>query len=93
MDELRRQIARRLFESGVSSVSDDVIVTCGATEAINLCLRAVANPGDTIAIESPTYFGILQTIESLGMRTIEIPTHPRDGVSRRAGKGNQAASN
>lgn len=80
MEELRRQIARRLFESGVSSVSDDVIVTCGATEAINLCLRAVAKPGDAIAVESPTYFGILQMIESLGLRAIEISTHPREGV-------------
>jgi DNA-binding transcriptional MocR family regulator len=80
MEELRRQIARRTFESGVSSVSDDVIVTCGATEAINLCLRAVVKPGDTIAVESPTYFGILQMIESLGLRAIEIPTQARDGV-------------
>nr|MBA2735858.1 PLP-dependent aminotransferase family protein [Pyrinomonadaceae bacterium] len=80
MDELRRQIARRLFESGVNAVSGDVIVTCGATEAINLCLRAVTSPGDAVAVESPTYFGILQTIESLGLRAIEIPTHPREGV-------------
>lgn len=80
MDELRRQIARRSFESGVNVVSEDVIVTCGATEAINLCLRAVAKPDDTIAVESPAYFGNLQTIESLGMRAIEIATDPRDGV-------------
>lgn len=56
IDELRRQIAKRLFDSGVSAVSGDVIVTCGATEAINLCLRAVASPGDAVAVESPTYF-------------------------------------
>lgn len=84
MNELRRQIARSSFESGISSASEDVIVTCGATEAINLCLRAVAKPGDTIAVESPTYFGILQTIESLGLRAIEISTHPSDGVCLKA---------
>lgn len=61
-------------------MSGDVIVTCGATEAINLCLRAVAKPGDAIAVESPTYFGILQTIESLDLRAVEIPTRPREGV-------------
>jgi DNA-binding transcriptional MocR family regulator len=38
------------------------------------CLRAVAKPGDTIAIESPTFFGILQIIQSLGMRASRIPT-------------------
>jgi DNA-binding transcriptional MocR family regulator len=47
---------------------------------LNLCLRAVAKPGDTIAIESPTYYGILQIIEALGMKACEIPTFPREGV-------------
>jgi DNA-binding transcriptional MocR family regulator len=47
-------------------------------------VRAVARPGDTIAIESPTYFGILQIIESLGMKALEIPTDPRTGISLEA---------
>jgi DNA-binding transcriptional MocR family regulator len=45
-----------------------------------LCLRAVTKPGDTVAIESPTYFGILQILEVLGLRAAEIPTHPKEGV-------------
>lgn len=57
------------------------MTTCGCMEALNLCLRAVAKPGDTIAIESPAYFGVLQCIESLGLKALEIPTHPRDGAS------------
>jgi DNA-binding transcriptional MocR family regulator len=77
---LRDQIARRAMEAGCTLAPDDIIVTVGATEALNLCLRAVANPGDVIAIESPTFFGILQIIESLGMRVCEIPTDPRDGI-------------
>jgi DNA-binding transcriptional MocR family regulator len=40
----------------------------------------VAKPGDTIAIESPTYYGILQIIEALGLKACEIPTFPREGV-------------
>ena len=68
------------MEAGCTLSPDDIIVTCGATEALNLSLRAVAKPGDTIAIESPTFFGILQTIESLGMRVCEIPTYPRAGI-------------
>ncbi len=77
---LRGQIARRAMEAGCTLAPDDIITTCGATEALNLCLRAVAKPGDIIGIESPTYFGILQIIESLGMRVCEIPTFPREGV-------------
>jgi DNA-binding transcriptional MocR family regulator len=77
---LRVQIARRAMEAGCILAPDDIITTVGATEALNLCLRAVAKPGDVIAIESPTFFGILQIIESLGMRVCEIPTFPRHGV-------------
>ena len=77
---LRTQIARRAMESGCTLSPDEIVTTCGCQEALNLCLRAVAKPGDTIGIESPTYYGILQIIESLGMKACEIPTYPRDGV-------------
>ncbi len=77
---LRVQVARRAMEAGCTLAPDDIITTVGATEAINLCLRAVARPGDVIAIESPTFFNILQIIESLGMRVCEIPTYPRHGI-------------
>lgn len=78
---LRTQIARRSLEAGCALSPDEIVITCGAMEALNLCLRVVAKAGDTIAIESPTYFGVLQCIESLGLKAVEIPTHPRDGVS------------
>jgi DNA-binding transcriptional MocR family regulator len=77
---LRVQVARRTMEAGCTLAPDDIITTVGVTEALNLCLRAVANPGDVIGIESPAFFGILQIIESLGMRVCEIPTYPREGV-------------
>jgi DNA-binding transcriptional MocR family regulator len=80
-EELRRQIARHALNWGCNLVADDVIVTNGCMEAVNLCLRAVAKAGDIIALESPTYFGLLQIIESLGMKALEIPTHPRTGIS------------
>ncbi len=77
---LRTQIARHMLDAGCLLSPDDLIITCGATEALSLCLRAVAKAGDTIAIESPTFFGILQMIESLGMKACEIPTYPREGI-------------
>jgi DNA-binding transcriptional MocR family regulator len=78
---LRRQIARRSLDFGCSFAAEDIVITCGAMEALNLCLRAVAGPGDVIAIESPTYYGVLLAIESLGMKALEIPTHPRTGMN------------
>ena len=77
---LRRQIARRSVECGVALGEDDLCTTIGATEAMCLALRAIARPGDVIAIESPAYFGVLQAIRSLGLRVLEIPANPRTGI-------------
>jgi DNA-binding transcriptional MocR family regulator len=76
---LRRALARRSVTWGCALTEHDFVCTIGATEAITLALRAVARPGDAILVESPTYFGILQTIEGLGMRVVEVPAHPRTG--------------
>ena len=82
--ELRKQIARLMRDSGVRCTPDDIIITNGCLEALGLALRAVAKRGDTIAIESPTYFGVLQVIESLGMKALEIPTHASTGIDLEA---------
>lgn len=77
---LRRQLARRSLDWGCSLGEDELLTTVGATEAIHLSLGAVARAGDTIAVESPTYFGILQAIEALGMKALEIPASARTGL-------------
>ena len=77
---LRRALARRALDWGVKILPEEIITTCGCTEAIVLCLRSVTRSGDTVAIESPTYFGLIQIIEQLGLRPLEIPTHPRTGM-------------
>jgi len=79
-EPLRRQIARRSLEMGCSLSPRDVTITCGALEALNLSILAVVRPGDVIALESPTYFAILESAASLGMKVIEIPTHPQTGM-------------
>ncbi len=79
--ELRVQIAKRMAESGCRVSAGEIVITNGCQEALTLCLRAVAEPGDIIAIESPAFVGLLQTIEALGMQAMEIPTDPRKGIS------------
>jgi DNA-binding transcriptional MocR family regulator len=79
--DLRVQIARRAALAGCAFGPDDVVVTSGCQEALLLCLRAISSPGDTIAVESPTFYGTLQAIRSLGLRALEIPTHPETGIS------------
>lgn len=78
--ELRRQIARRYLAAGARVPPEDIVVTSGAMEALNLCLAAVTQPGDTVAVESPAFYGCLQALERRGLRALEIPSHPRHGV-------------
>jgi DNA-binding transcriptional MocR family regulator len=79
-EELRKQIARISFNWGGKITADEVVITSGCMEALVMCLRAVTKPGDTIAVESPAYFGIYQVIESLGLKLIEISTDPCTGL-------------
>ncbi len=80
-EPLRVQIARRALVTGLSLAPDDVVITSGCSEAVSLCLRAVCRRGDTVAIESPICFDALQCLEAMGLQALEIPTHPRDGIS------------
>lgn len=78
--DLRRQIARLSFSAGCNLSADDIIITSGSMEAISISLRAVTKPGDTVAIESPMYYGIIDLLSSLGLRAAEIATHPCNGL-------------
>ena len=82
--DLRNVLSKRLREYGCRLNADDLIVTNGCLEALSICLRAVAKPGDTIAIESPGFVGLFQLIESLGFKALEIPCHSVDGMSLEA---------
>lgn len=78
---LRSAIARRSMMWGHAVAPEDVLVTCGCTEALHLALKAIAQPGDTIAIESPNYFGFMPVLQALHLKVIEIPTDAVDGIS------------
>lgn len=78
--ELIRQIARRHLENGLAVDAGEIIITTGATEALNLCLQAVAPAGSAIAVESPTYYAVLQAVARMGMRAVEIATDPGQGI-------------
>ncbi len=78
---LRRQIARYVADMGIQVDADEIIVTCGAMEALYLALRSLTRPGDSVIIASPTYHCFLQLIENCGLRAIELPSDPQRGVS------------
>jgi len=77
---LRRQVALRYLGDGMQVPADEIVVTNGALEALNLCLAAVTRPGDSVIVESPTFYAALQALERMGLRAIEVPTHPGEGI-------------
>jgi DNA-binding transcriptional MocR family regulator len=80
-EPLRHEVARRLLTAGCSVSPDQIVTTNGTFEAVYLSLKAVTRPGDTVAIESPTYYGLLEALEVLHLKALELPTHPREGMS------------
>jgi DNA-binding transcriptional MocR family regulator len=80
-ESLRHEVARRLLNAGCAVSPDQIITTNGTFEAVYQSLMAVTQPGDTVAIESPTYYGLLEALETLHLKALELPTHPRDGLS------------
>jgi DNA-binding transcriptional MocR family regulator len=77
---LRRQIARLVYRQGATCLPDDIIVTSGSTEALNLSIRAVSRPGDVVAVESPSCYETLQLLEALHLRALEMPHVRHTGV-------------
>ncbi len=82
--ELRNALARQMLGHACHIGADDIITTNGCLEAVSLCLRAVADPGDTILMEAPVFHCFLQLIEDLNMYVIELPGCPDTGMDPRA---------
>ena len=77
---LRDALRRRYALQGVALTEQELVITNGAMEALNLCLQAVTSPGDLVVVESPTFYAALQALERLKLRAVEVATDPRDGV-------------
>ncbi len=78
--KLRRQIARRMMGQINSASPDSIVITNGCMEAVALSLMTVTEPGDTVALESPTYFGYMQILKELKLSIVEIPTLSGHGI-------------
>ncbi|TLD71879.1 PLP-dependent aminotransferase family protein [Phragmitibacter flavus] len=83
---LREQLSRRSLDWGCALSPDDFIITNGATEALHLALSVTTQPGDTVLIESPTYYGVLTILSHLKLRAIGVPTCPQRGLDLNAAK-------
>ncbi len=77
---LRHEIARRSLEWGCALKAGDFIVTVGATEAVSLALQVTCEPGDTVAVESPTYFGFARMLRELKLKALPVPVDSARGI-------------
>lgn len=93
---LRREIAKRMSMYGAPTTADEVVITSGTMDALTLTLGQLCEPGDTVLVESPTYFGILQAVEHLRLKVVEVPNQPGAGIDaeavRRAARNNKLAA-
>jgi DNA-binding transcriptional MocR family regulator len=78
--QLRRQIALRYMVGWLMLPMEELLITNGALEALNLCLQAVTEPGDLVAVEAPAFYACLQVLERLKLKAVEIPVQPREGM-------------
>ncbi|MFJ5292105.1 PLP-dependent aminotransferase family protein [Streptomyces sp. NPDC088348] len=74
--ELREWFARGI---GGPVTAADVLVTAGGQSALSTALRALAPPGASVLVESPTYPGMLAVARAAGLRPVPVPVDP-DGV-------------
>jgi DNA-binding transcriptional MocR family regulator len=81
---LRDAVALRALHLGCALRGEDIVITAGCIHAISLCLQAVTQPGDLVAVESPTFFGFLDLLEAMNLKVLAIPSDPRTGVSLHA---------
>jgi|UPI0003FF5EE6 DNA-binding transcriptional MocR family regulator len=77
---LQQALSQHLQQREVHCTPEQLLITNGCTEALRIALGECTRPGDVVAIESPTYFTILQQLESLGLKALEVPTSPETGI-------------
>ena len=77
---LRKELSRRSLDWGCSFSADEFVVTVGASEALHLALLTLTKPGDTVMVESPSYYGTLNLMARLKLRVLAIPACPGEGL-------------
>ena len=81
---LRKMIAQRYAMQGIATDADDIVITSGGLDALNLSLQALTQPGDYILLQQTTFYGAWQAAERLGLKVITLPEHPTHGFDLQA---------
>ncbi|MEB0041612.1 MULTISPECIES: PLP-dependent aminotransferase family protein [unclassified Pseudomonas] len=81
---LREQVARLMLDSGCQLTTNELVITTGCSEALSTSLRAICQTGDIVAVDSPSFHGVMQMLKGFGLKALEIPTDPITGISLEA---------
>ena len=85
--QLRVALADHLHERSVDATPGDILVTSGVTQGLALAAAALAQPGDVVLVEQPTYIGFLHQLRMAGLQPVSVPLDA-DGIRlEAAGQG------
>lgn len=76
---LREMIARHTARYGISVTADNILITSGSQQALDLIGKVFINRGDRILVEAPTYLGALQAWNAYGAEYVTVPMD-KDGM-------------
>jgi len=78
-EPLREMIARHIARYGIKAKADNVLITCGSQQALDLIGKLFINAGDRVLVEAPTYLGALQAFDVYGAEYVSVHTD-HDGL-------------
>src|SRR5437660_6260414 len=73
-EPLREMIARHIARYGIKAKSENVLITSGSQQALDLIGKLLINPGDRVLVEAPTYLGALQAFNVYGAEYVSVPS-------------------
>ncbi|KOO03581.1 aminotransferase-like domain-containing protein [Vibrio nereis] len=82
-EQLRRLIAQRYVRNGIVVSHQDIVITSGAMEALNLSLQVVTTPGDHVVIEDPVFYGAIEATQRSQLNVVSVTVDPIKGIDLR----------
>ena len=73
---LRRALAARLAEHGITARADQIVTTVGATHALDVVTRTLLKPGDSVLVDEPGWSVEYARLAALGLRVLPVPRGP-----------------
>jgi 2-aminoadipate transaminase len=73
-EPLREMVARHIARYGIKARSENVLITSGSQQALDLIGKLLLNPGDRVLVEAPTYLGALQAFSVYGADYVSVPS-------------------